>query len=156
MLHFALIVFHFRQLFACSYFSTHLQCKVLSMLLFCLPRKVTKRVPSRTTFLRISLTCRFKRAAARVRAGMLLHLTWYAFQVERWSRSTLTTWLYRDLCRVRSGAYFAQNLAVRKSLRDKPTHSTNLNMRRLVSRRVCRSRRAWGVEWGRRVIAGYP
>ena len=47
-------------------------------LLFCLPRKVTKRVHSRTTFLRISLTCRFKRAAARVQNGMLLHLTWYA------------------------------------------------------------------------------
>ena len=92
--------------FRCSLFSTHLQCSGLSTLLFCLPRKVTKRVPSRTTFLRISLTCRFKRAAARVRVGMLLHLTWYAFQVERWSRSTLTTWLYRGLCRVRSFAYF--------------------------------------------------
>ena len=90
------------------------KCNGCSMLLFCLPRKVTKRGHSRTTFLRISLTCRFKRAAARVRNGMSLHLTQYAFQVERWSRSTLTTWLYRDLGRVRSGAYFAQNLAVRE------------------------------------------
>ena len=55
------------------------QVRGCSMLLFCLPRKVTKRVHLRTTFLRISLTCRFKRAAARVRVEMLLHLTWNAF-----------------------------------------------------------------------------
>ena len=89
------------------------KCRGLSMLLFCLPRKVTKRVHSRTTFLRISLTCRFKRAAARVRVGMLLHLTWYALQIERWSRSTLSTWLYSGLGRVRHVSYFAQILAVR-------------------------------------------
>ena len=70
--------------FTSIYFSLFLffyalaKCRGLSMLLFCLPRKVTKRVHSRTTFLRISLTCRFKRAAARVQNGMLLHLTWYA------------------------------------------------------------------------------
>ena len=107
-------VLNFRMLFACSYFSAHLQCRVLSMLLFCLPRKVTKRGHSRTTFLRISLTCRVKRAAARVQNGMSLHLTWNALQIERWFHSTLTTWFYNGLCRVRSLTDFNKFKALRK------------------------------------------
>ena len=123
--HVTFLLAHPQKLFACGtlfsaafrfclFFYALTKCKVCSMLLFCLPRKVTKRVHSRTTFLRISLTCRFKRAAARVRVGMLLHLTWYALQIARRSRSTLTTWLYCSLGRVRGVSHLAQILAVRK------------------------------------------